>query len=812
MLYMPRFAKGSAEAKEWAKKMADARDKKAGRKSVGADEKVVITKMGEPELVLPEYFATRTKKGWKLVNPMTQERNLSTRDGETSVKLSRKPVADGVLIDGKQETIHLSLFSPQDRELIRRSFERVETDTRSVKDKPRIAMGEVKERGRPEKLPKNIEINKERRAEAKRAMAKPKGRPSKYGDDEEARKQAKKEQDRIANQKRTEKRRQAKLQGTGVSDDESDEELSNIMANISIDSGKKKKTAPKTAVATTAVAQPQVIQRPVAYKPQANKGTKRKAESLEGSGFKGYKRLDQDNIILTMDEGDEFKKLIKKETTDDLRMLHQELKEQLREAQLGTQSHTTIRHHNDLRKKISEIEEEVKTRTMSGTGKSPKQLKKDMETAKKMSLKLGRIVEDPIPTPRVVPTPRVPPNTPRPKSPPKPAPPVPALDEPFYIAIQSTAQLKDTLKKAIKEEDDEYADELKQAIDDRMKREKMAFSKTGEKRPVGFLQDKKRVYGEGMDEPPIDWEDIKWGSFSKQFKEYNRTAKKPLKDLEKFANMIMKTPEKFKPRTLKRARFYLNVLLKKQKNNISTDNIEMPKKSKMTADAGMGLYAGMAEPSGRGMYAGDGMYAGVPPSGMGMYAGEGFFGDLAKSALKSAGSMAVDAGANYAKNRLMGTGMCCGDSCAMCGGAIYNPTGDPKIAEMNEHIGRVMRHQLQMGMSGQGIFGDIGRWFKKAGRTISKSVLKPVAGFAIREGLPALANLAGDVVGQPELGALATPLVSKGADALARSVGVGMGGAGMKKPNAWIDLVKRVQREKGVSYKEAMSIASQMRK
>jgi hypothetical protein len=154
-----------------------------------------------------------------------------------------------------------------------------------------------------------------------------------------------------------------------------------------------------------------------------------------------------------------------------------------------------------------------------------------------------------------------------------------------------------------------------------------------------------------------------------------------------------------------------------------------------------------------------------------------------------------------------GEGMCCGDGCAMCGGAIYNPTGDPKIAELNEHIRRVMSHQLQMGMRGQGIFGDIGRWFKKAGRTISNSVLKPVAGFAIREGLPALANLAGDVIGQPELGALATPLVSKGADALARSAGVGM-----RKPSAWIDLVKRVQREKGVSYKEAMSIASQMRR
>ena len=179
--------------------------------------------------------------------------------------------------------------------------------------------------------------------------------------------------------------------------------------------------------------------------------------------------------------------------------------------------------------------------------------------------------------------------------------------------------------------------------------------------------------------------------------------------------------------------------------------------------------------------------------------------------------MAVDAGANYAKGKLMGSGMYAGDGmfagagcsggCGMCGGAIYNPTNDPEINKLNDHIRMVMGHHLQMGMRGEGIFGDIGRWFKKAGNTIYQKALKPVAGFAIREGLPALANLASDVIGQPELGALATPLVSKGADALARSAGVGM-----KKPNAWIQLVKRVQQEQGVSYKEALSIASQMRR
>ena len=64
---MPKFAKGSQEAKDWAKKMADARALKAGRKPVGENEDVSIKTMGAPELVLPEYFATPTKKGWKYI-------------------------------------------------------------------------------------------------------------------------------------------------------------------------------------------------------------------------------------------------------------------------------------------------------------------------------------------------------------------------------------------------------------------------------------------------------------------------------------------------------------------------------------------------------------------------------------------------------------------------------------------------------------------------------------------------------------------------------------------------------------------------
>lgn len=61
-----------------------------------------------------------------------------------------------------------------------------------------------------------------------------------------------------------------------------------------------------------------------------------------------------------------------------------------------------------------------------------------------------------------------------------------------------------------------------------------------------------------------DWEDLKWGSFTAQFKRYNQThPHSPLPDLESFAKMILTHPENYHQKTLKRARFYQNVILKK---------------------------------------------------------------------------------------------------------------------------------------------------------------------------------------------------------------------------------------------------------
>ena len=75
------------------------------------------------------------------------------------------------------------------------------------------------------------------------------------------------------------------------------------------------------------------------------------------------------------------------------------------------------------------------------------------------------------------------------------------------------------------------------------------------------------VIGEGMDDE-VDWDDIKWGSFTEQLKRYNQMHKdSPFegeKALCKFAEMILGDKSKYSTKTRRRANFYLNVLAKKK--------------------------------------------------------------------------------------------------------------------------------------------------------------------------------------------------------------------------------------------------------
>ena len=176
---MPRFEKGSQEAKDFMAKIRNIRkqpdyvppaNKKLTKKQKEKEElskiKVDIPIMGETSLVVPEYFAVPRKNGYKLVNPMSQERNLSSRGGKKSLKIVRKPIGDMVLVkeDGAEEPLPLLAFTKKDRTLIQNYFKLVEQyKDKDPQDVPTLGKSKkVKERGRPTKLPKNIEVHKER--------------------------------------------------------------------------------------------------------------------------------------------------------------------------------------------------------------------------------------------------------------------------------------------------------------------------------------------------------------------------------------------------------------------------------------------------------------------------------------------------------------------------------------------------------------------------------------------------------------------------------------------------------------------------
>ena len=65
----------------------------------------------------------------------------------------------------------------------------------------------------------------------------------------------------------------------------------------------------------------------------------------------------------------------------------------------------------------------------------------------------------------------------------------------------------------------------------------------------------------GGSDDTIDWEEIKWGSFTNQFKRFKLKNKhSPINNLHEFASMIIKNPQNYTDKTLKRANFYNNVL------------------------------------------------------------------------------------------------------------------------------------------------------------------------------------------------------------------------------------------------------------
>ena len=129
---------------------------------------VLLETVGSNELVVPQFYAkqlspTKTKAvRYRLVNPLTQERNLATRGGNPVVKISRRPTTNTVILGDNPTPIPLSAFSKRDKELIEQQFKLVEVNKGvTVSELPKIPKEPVKSRGRPTKMQKNIDFLKE---------------------------------------------------------------------------------------------------------------------------------------------------------------------------------------------------------------------------------------------------------------------------------------------------------------------------------------------------------------------------------------------------------------------------------------------------------------------------------------------------------------------------------------------------------------------------------------------------------------------------------------------------------------------------
>jgi len=150
------------------------------------------------------------------------------------------------------------------------------------------------------------------------------------------------------------------------------------------------------------------------------------------------------------------------------------------------------------------------------------------------------------------------------------------------------------------------------------------------------------------------------------------------------------------------------------------------------------------------------------------------------------------------------------------------------ISGMGRHMGGMDRHMGGMGhcsVCGSGIFDDIGNTFKNVGsdirggveRTFTPKLGRDITSGLIHKALPgAISTIASSgttaLTGNPLLGLAVGQTLGKYAgkragDELGRATGYGL-----RKPNAWIEMVKKVQKDQGITYKEAMTIASQMRK
>lgn len=271
---MPRFEKGSEAAKDWAKRMKDAREAKKGdveyqkkvserkqmkkediiskkAEQISKEPKVEVDVFGTDELILPEYFAVATKNGYKLVNPLTKERHISTRGGRTPFKLTRKAVDGAIYVDNKTDPIPISLFAKKDIPKLEKMLADIQKESdKEPRRKPKIRNVPNKMRGRPEILPKNIEYNAKQREQEpqllgevipkKAAVKKPKKKVKLVIQEDEEEEKEEEKEEKVTPQKRPRGRPK------GVSKYGSEEEKKQALNKLKYESNLKKRRERET--------------------------------------------------------------------------------------------------------------------------------------------------------------------------------------------------------------------------------------------------------------------------------------------------------------------------------------------------------------------------------------------------------------------------------------------------------------------------------------------------------------------------------------------------------------------------------------
>jgi hypothetical protein len=76
-------------------------------------------------------------------------------------------------------------------------------------------------------------------------------------------------------------------------------------------------------------------------------------------------------------------------------------------------------------------------------------------------------------------------------------------------------------------------------------------------------EDEDDLNGRGLRRKGVNFEKVKWGTFTRMFKEFKKEhPRSRVKDLDQFANYVIKNKKKFSDKTLKKAHFYKNIIMK----------------------------------------------------------------------------------------------------------------------------------------------------------------------------------------------------------------------------------------------------------